>query len=199
MAIIQANVRITGINPLLQNNPQTVDRFNVFSKRMAQINAKKTRRTDEDFRELQDIEVRSKIYFDEELGIYVPSTWLTSAISANSFRVAKVSKADVRGSVFACEDRIKLNYRGQEHIKHPDDIVGNPEFRNKMTLKQGQVRVVKAVPIFHDWSFETKIEFDDSQIDSDAIARVIEHASRYGGYGDFRPTFGRAIAEVSYE
>ena len=56
MAIRSLNVTITGMNPLLQNNPQTVDRFNDYTRAMAKINAKKTRRTDEDYRDLQDIE-----------------------------------------------------------------------------------------------------------------------------------------------
>lgn len=198
MAMQSAVVKITGINPLLQNNPQTVDRFNPYTKRMSQINAKKTRRTDDDYRELQDIEVRAKIYFNEDLGIYVPSSWLSSAIAAASFKVAKISKADVRGSVFMADEKIKLNYENSNLVKKPEDIVRNDLFRINMTLKQGQVRVVKAVPIFHKWSFETSIEFDDKTVDPDSIKRIIEHSAKYGGFGDFRPTFGRAIAEVNH-
>ena len=48
MSIRSATIAIKGISPLLQSNPQTVDRFNGFAKRIAAINAKKTRRTDED-------------------------------------------------------------------------------------------------------------------------------------------------------
>ena len=70
------------------------------------------------------------------------------------------------------------------------------EFRLNMTLKQGQVRVVKAVPIFHKWSFSTRVEFDDKLVDESSLVDIIKHASLYGGFGDFRPTFGRAQAEV---
>ena len=93
MAIRSLNVTITGMNPLLQNNPQTVDRFNDYTRAMAKINAKKTRRTDEDYRDLQDIEVRAKIYWDENLGIYVPGTWVSAAIAAASFKKAKIPHA----------------------------------------------------------------------------------------------------------
>ena len=196
MAIRSLNVTITGMNPLLQNNPQTVDRFNDYTRAMAKINAKKTRRTDEDYRDLQDIEVRAKIYWDESLGIYVPGTWVSAAIAAASFKKAKISKADIRGSVFVEDDKIKLQYENMNLVKKPEDIVGNPEFRLNMTLKQGQVRVVKAVPIFHKWSFSTRVEFDDKLVDESSLVDIIKHASLYGGFGDFRPTFGRAQAEV---
>lgn len=198
MAMRQATIKVTGINPLLQNNPQTVDRFNQYTKSMAQINAKKTRRTDEDYRELQDIEVRAKMYFDENIGVYVPATWISSGIAATSFKVAKISKADIRGALFTTDDKIKLEYRDSRKVKKPADIVGNPNFRICLTLRQGQVRVVKAAPIFHEWSFETMVEYDDKIIDPDSLDRIVEHMAKYGGFGDFRPTFGRAIAEVSH-
>jgi hypothetical protein len=192
-------IAVTGINPLLQNNPQTVDRFNPFTKAMAKINAKKTRRTDEDYRDLQDIEVRAKIFWDDRVGIYVPSSWLMAAIAATSFKKAKVSKADVRGSVFATEDKIPLMFRDKDKVKTPEDIVGNPDFRINLTLKQGQVRVVKAAPIFHEWSFKTAIEFDDNLIDAESLSDIAKHAAMYGGFGDFRPTFGRAQAEITHD
>lgn len=198
MSIRAANVKVIGINPLLLNNPQTVDRFNPYTRAMAQINAKKTRRTDDDYRELKDIEIRAKIYWDDSLGIYVPSTWLSSAIASASFKTIKISKADVRGSVFTTADKLKLTYRNQDKVKAPDDIVKNGEFRKDLTLKQGQVRVVKAVPIFHDWSFETEIEYDDKVIDPSSLEQVIKHAASYGGFGDFRPTYGRAKAVVGH-
>lgn len=50
-----------------------------------------------------------------------------------------------------------------------------------MTLKQGQVRIVKSVPIFHDWSFECGLEYDDTVIDSDSMHNIINHLARYGG------------------
>lgn len=199
MAIRHASVKIIGIAPLLQNNPRSVDRFDVYAKGMAAINAKKTRRTDEDFLELRNIEMRSKIYWSETMGgIFIPTTWLLSAIAATSFKVAKVSKADIRGCVFMDMDKVPLQYRGMDKVREPEDIVRNEVFRHTMTLKQCQARVVKAAPIFHEWSFGVDMEFDDKIMDRDSLERVIHHTAKYGGFGDFRPTFGRAKAEVSF-
>ncbi|MGI9142831.1 MAG: hypothetical protein ACR2IJ_06530 [Fluviibacter sp.] len=197
MAIRTLEVNVSGIKPLLMNNPQTVDRFNPYTREMAKITAKKTRRTDEDYREYSNIEVRAKLYFDPVIKVYIPATWVTAAVAAASFKKAKISKADIRGSVFATEDKVKLYYRDQAKVVTEDDIVGNSDFRLAMTLKQQQVRVVKHTPIFHQWKFSTKLEFDDKLIDPASLIDIIQHASQYGGYGDFRPTFGRAIAEVT--
>lgn len=199
MTIRFMKAHFKGKNPLLQNNPQTVDRFNPYTKAMKRINDKKTRRTDDDFLELKNIEVRAKIYWDDAAGIYVPANWVTAAIAGSSFKTAKISKADIRSAVFAADDKLPLTYRDQSKVKTPDDIVGNDCFRLDMTLKQGMVRVVKSVPIFHDWSFECALEYDDEVVDADSMTTILTRCARYGGFGDFRPTFGRADVEFTHE
>jgi hypothetical protein len=198
MSMRNAKISITGVSPLLMNNPQTVDRFNKFAKRMAAINAKKTRRTDDDYLELRDLEMESKSYFDEDIGVYVPSSWVSEAIATAAFRVAKISRADIRGAMFTTEDKIRLTYRDMDKVKKIEDIVKNQAFRIVLNLPQGQTRLAKAFPIFHQWSFETAVEFDDKIIDPDSLSRIIDHTARYGGFGDFRPKFGRAAAEIKH-
>lgn len=198
MAMRNAEISITGVSPLLMNNPQTVDRFNRFAKRMAVINAKKTKRTDDDYLELRDLEMESKSYFDEKIGVYVPSSWVAEAIATAAFRVAKTSKADIRGALFTTEEKIPLTYRDMDKVKAITDIVKNPAFRIILNLPQGQTRLAKAFPIFHQWSFKTAIEFDDKIVDPDSITRILDYTAKYGGFGDFRPKFGRAAAEIAH-
>lgn len=199
MAIQSVNIKIIGISPLLQNNPQTVDPFNRFAKAKKSITNKRTAKTDDDLIELGNLETESKIYFDDKIGVYVPSTWLTEAIICTGFSVAKIGRAKMRGGLFATEGKIKLAFRGQDKVKGISDVVMNPDFRHRMLLKQGQVRVPKDAPIFHDWSFETVLEFDDTVVDFGSLKNIVCRAAQYGGFGDFRPTFGRATAEVSGE
>lgn len=197
MAMQVAEVTVKGIRPLLQNNPQTVDRFNQFARRMKAINDKKTRRTDDDYLELRDLEVASKVYFDEDVGVYVPSTWLIEGLGGSSHTVAKLAKAKVRGAVFATESKLALSYDHSDKVKAASDVIGNPIFRHTIGLPQGQVRVTKAFPIFHGWQFKATLEFDDSIIDIGMLKRIAEYAGKYVGFGDLRPTFGRAEVEVT--
>ena len=196
MAIQQARIVVTGISPLLQNNPQTVDPFNHYAKAKKSITNKRTAKTDDDLLELGNLETESKLYFDDEIGVYIPATWITEAIICTGFSVAKIGRAKMRGGLFATEPKIKLKYRGMNKVKTITDVVMNSEFRHRMLLKQGQVRVPKDAPIFHDWSFETVVEFDDTVVDMGSLRRIVERSAKYGGFGDFRPTFGRATAEV---
>lgn len=198
MSIRTANVFVKGMTPLLTANPQMVNRFNPYARRAAEINAKKTRRTDDDYMELRDVEIEAKTYYDDDLGVYVPSSWLLEAVACNGFKVAKLSRDTIRGALFATEEKLKLNHRHADKVRGLKDVVGNSVFHQIMGIPQGKVRVMKAWPIFHDWSFSAVLEFDDKEIDPGSLTRIVEYAGKYGGFGDFRPKFGRAIIEVSH-
>ena len=195
MAIQQARITITGMDYLLQNNPQTVDPFNKYTKLKKPLMAKKNK-TEEDLIELGNIETESKIYFDEELGVYVPTRWVTEQLCLSAFGIVKISKDKMRGGVFATADKCKLHYDGINVVKTIGDVVNNPKFRHRKILPQQAIRVAKDFPIFKNWSFSTVIEFDDSVIDFNGLKAIITRTAKYTGFGDFRPTFGRATAEV---
>ncbi|NLH94313.1 MAG: hypothetical protein GX466_08905 [Candidatus Cloacimonetes bacterium] len=196
MSIQQALVAITGIGSLLQNNPQTVDPFNHFSRLKKPLTSK-MKKTDEDLIELGNIDTESKLYFDPEIGVYVPTRWLTEQVVTSAFGTIKVGKAKMRGGVFATEDKAKLIYAGIGKVKAIADVINNPDFRHRMILPQKDIRIAKDFPIFRDWSFSTVLEFDDTVVDLAGLTAIIKRSAMYVGFGDFRPTFGRATAEVT--
>lgn len=187
-------VKFTGINPLLINNPQQVDPFNRFAKASKLITDKK-KKTDEDIMSLRATAIESKLYFDEHLKLWVPSSWVMALIAGVSFKKAKIAKKDIRSCVFMTENKLKLTYEHMKKVKTINDVVKNEDFHVLLNLKQGQTRVCKAAPIFNDWSFETCIEFDDTIINESDIKMLLEYGAKYGGFGDFRPTYGRASVE----
>ncbi len=194
MTIKTASVVMTGINPLLMNNPQCVDPLNVYSKEIKKITKKKVK-TEDDLKVLADLEMRAKVYWVDDK-ICIPSTWLTAAIHAKSHKLEKISKADSRSGLFTTEDYIPLKFDGSDIVEGVEDVTMVEEYRHRMILKQGQVRICKTAPIFHNWSFETFLDYDDSVYDFDVLERIIQSAAAYGGFGDFRPTFGRAKVVV---
>lgn len=200
MAIQSITAHIKGIDSLLQSNPQVVDPFNPFSVQLSEaVKIQKKSPTPENIQRVRELEIASKIFFDEELGIYVPGTWVTEAIVTNAFAIAKIAKKKARSAVFTTNSRLQLKYAGSEAVKTPQDIIGNTRFHHIRVLPQGQVRVCKAIPIFCNWSFDCELEFDDAVISAREIRNVLTYAGKYGGFGDFRPTHGRATVEFSDE
>jgi hypothetical protein len=195
MSIKTMKITFKGIDGLLLNNPQTTDPLNKFAKEMKKLTSKR-KKQDEDILEMRRIEMRAKLYWDDEVGVFVPSSWVMAMLCANSWTRAKIKKADIRAAVFASEWKLPLSYKGKRGVKSPIDIVDNEDFQCIKSLKQGQVRVVKATPIFTDWSFTSTIEYDESMVSTDELVGLIEYGSKFGGFGDFRPTYGRAVPEI---
>jgi len=197
MAIQHLNAKFAGTRPLLINNPQMADPLNEYKKAHAALTKKGVRRTEEDYAEIGRIEIKAKLYFDDTHGVYIPERWVTAALCQVSFTTIKVAKAKIRSSVFLAQDKVPLNYRNKDRVKTVADIVGNPEFQHKMLLPQNGVRVPKHCPIFHDWSFAFDLDYDDTVVDFDDVKVLLHQAANYGGFGDFRPTFGRCTVEVT--
>ncbi len=196
MAIKTISVKFTGISPLLQNNPQTVDVFNYYSKKKKPLVKKGAKRTDEDTMAMRIIDVESKIFLDEDTGVYIPDGWMTAFLASNT-KPRSFTLKDVRGGIFTTHHKAKLSFDGMNLVKTKEDISGNDKFIYLRTVKQGQIRLVKPFPIFHEWSFEYELEYEDTMFDIDELTAHIKHNAKYGGFGDFRPSFGRCIAEVT--
>ena len=184
---------ITGTMPLLMNNPQVVDPFNEFKREMSLITNKK-KKTDDDLLLLRKLEIDSKIYWKKELGICVPASWVIASVAAVAFKRSKVSKAVIRSCLTADTDYFKLNYDGMNKVKRPDDVGLNKEFIQIMILKQKDVKICKAVPIFHGWSFTANLKLDEGVINKKELEELLGYSAEYVGFGDFRPTFGKAEA-----
>jgi hypothetical protein len=197
MAIQTLKVEYTGISPLLQNNPQTVDVFNAYSIKKKPLTAKRTK-TEDDVLSLRIIETESKVFWDEtNKEVYIPTRWVMASLAKHSFKQAKISKDAIRGSVFTTTDKAKLIYEGMEKVKKINDISNNNKFVTLLILPQQQVRLAKSFPIFHNWSFSMEIEYEDTVIDFIDLKRILEYGAKFGGFGDFRPSYGRATAEVT--
>ena len=189
----EIKLTITGTLPLLMNNPQVVDPFNKFKKEMVLITNKK-KKTDDDLLHLRKLEIASKIYWEEGKGVCVPASWLIASVAAVAFKRSKISKATIRSCLTASEDYFKLSYSGSEKVKKADDIVLNEEFTKIMILKQKDVKICKAVPCFHNWSFNAVLTLDEDTINRKELQDLLDYSSKYVGFGDFRPTFGKAEA-----
>lgn len=194
--IEEIKLSYTGITSLLMNNPQMVDPLNEYTKRLAVVN-KKRNKTEEDHLHRYDLEIAAKIYWKDDLGVCIPTSWVIASICKSAFKVGKISKADIRSIFFPHDEFVKLKYKGERSVKCREDIIKSDSNRWLFPTKQGQVKVMKAFPIFEGWSFEVDAEFDNELADKDTIKRIAEHGAKYTGFGDFRPTFGRAAVEVS--
>jgi len=186
--------KVVGNNELRVNNPQSADPLNKYAKKFKELNANR-RKTDSDIENMRNMEIEAKLYFNDELGIYVPTTWVMASLAAESFKQCKISKANARGAIFFNNTKIKLYYEKIKTVKKIEDIVLDPFFRTTELLKQGQVKIAKGIPTFTNWYFHVELEFDEEVITSNQIELILNQAVARNGFGDFRPTYGRGTVE----
>jgi len=186
--------KVVGHNEIRINNPQSADPLNKYAKEMKGFTAIR-KKTDSDIEAMRNLEVESKLYFNEEIGVWIPSTWIMASIAGESFKQCKISKKNTRGAVFLNDFKVKLTYNGMKKVKTISDLVLNPDFRTTELLKQGMVKIAKSTPTFDGWSFEINFDFDEEVFTDSEIKKILKVAVERNGFGDFRPTYGRGSIE----
>jgi len=188
--------KVVGNNEIRINNPQAADPLNRYYKAMKEINSiHHSKKTDADRQKLENISIESALYFNSELGVYVPTTWIMSAIGAVSYSLCNIGKKVIREGVYMNQDKLKLNYSGMQSVKTIEDVVLNPEFRAVEFHKIGTAKVAKGTPKFENWSFNIDLEFDEEVVTESQLRAIVKMMVERKGFGDFRPTYGRGCIE----
>lgn len=186
-------ISITGTQPLLMHNAQLSDPLNQYTRRLAEVTSKKTK-TLEDHAEMARREWSGGLYYDPEIGPYIPGQNIERAL-LDSARMNRLGKSIERG-VFITDyagDMFPLNYAGSRDVTK---MLEDANFRHMASVKIGMKRVMRCRPIFRDWSIQASGYFDESQLDLDELSAIAVNAGRLIGLGDWRPRFGRFTAVI---
>lgn len=182
----------TGTRPLMMHNVRMASPLNAYSKRLKALNSKRVK-TDEDRLEIARVEWEGSLYFDAELGPYLPGLNLFASLIEGA-RLLKAGKKVERG-VSVTDLYMPALYRG------PRDIEGlwgggESEFVDVRTVVVQRAKVDRCRPIFRDWSFEAEILLDPSVIELDEFVTVCQNAGQFAGIGEYRRMYGRYDVEV---
>lgn len=203
MAICKAAVTLHGINEILLHNGQTADPRNKFAKDLKAVSGKR-KKTDADHDQMAKIEWTAGLYIGTINGrttTTVPAHVLESVMIAG----AKKSKRgpSCKSGVFIDQDA-DLDFRGK-----PSGDMTSQEFEDALHklykdgfhhlttgVKVGTSRVMRTRPKFSNWSARFDLEYDDEVLTLGDLKDIAADAGRLVGVGDWRPKFGRFLAEV---
>lgn len=141
-------------------------------------------------------EWKKSIYFNKNVGVYLPGLCIEGAIinASSQFKIGsgkKTAKDFVKSGVF-CENEFLPFYVDGKTIKTLDDplikidfrMVKNPSSKGSLN---GRYRAK-----FNNWESEFKLNvLSTDYITSDLLKQILEYAGKYIGVGDYRPRFGR--------
>lgn len=191
-------INLTGTTPLLMHNAQLSDDFNPIVREMKRINAKKTKKTDEDKIEVARLEFTGGLYFDDALGPVMPAKNLNATI-LNAAKITRDRPTVVRAGVIFDQLVYRLDYEG------PRDIAGlwggsASPFVSRESIAVQSSRVMRTRPVFNEWGVEFMVEFDTSELNPDSFADFVVKAGKSVGLGDWRPEkngqYGRFSADI---
>jgi hypothetical protein len=192
-------VTLTGNTPLLMHNAALSDDFNPTVREMKRINAKRTKKTDEDKIEVARLEFIGGMYYDNELGPVIPSKMLNATI-LNSAKITRERPTVVRAGLVFDGLQYKLEYDGPRDL---DSLWGDgtSKFVSRESIAVQASRVMRTRPIFCDWGVSFNVEFDTAELDPDRFAEFVIKAGKMVGVGDWRPQkngpYGKFSAEIT--
>lgn len=184
-------LRIEGTEPLLMHNAQLSDPLNPFTKALAEVTSKRSK-TDDDHAEAARREWLGGLYYDPEVGPYMPGANIERAL-LDAARMNRLGKSIERG-VFVTTNTNPLEYPGS---RDPQVMVNDENFRHMASVKIGMKRVMRCRPVFRTWALTAEGYMDESQLDLAELRQIANNAGRLVGLGDWRPRFGRFTATVT--
>jgi hypothetical protein len=189
----QVKLSLTGVAPLLQHNPRLADPMDPITRQMKAITSKR-KKTDEDLEALENLEFEGGLYMDPDprIGPFIPATWVKSCL----IRAGVITKdgQNIQRSVHPTDIVLPLGYRGPRDLA---GLKGDPQFRDRQSVRVGMKRVFRVRPKFTEWTLDAVLVLDESVLNFDRFAEIASTAGQMIGLGDYRPLYGRFDAEVN--
>lgn len=186
----EAVLTLEGTSALLMNSGE-VDRDSDVFRDFTLLSQKRGKNLDDEAR-LREMEWALRIYFDDEIGVYIPGKNVKETIRSAATKWKK--GADIQRSLVVVDYRIPLLYEGPKTQQE----LWDQGFRYSAMVANagiGRGRVVRTRPMFPVWSLVTVIAWDPEDLDFDIVQRSVKRAEKYG-LGDYRPEFGSFTAEL---
>lgn len=179
--------RITGTASLLMHSAKGVNPTHPLVKEKSKYTSKR-KKTEDDQAIINRIDWLLGLYHDEKIGYYIPSEVIDSCLwnGAKKYKLGKL----YRESALILEDA-KLKFDHMEVT--PEQLYDMPQYVDVRSVVIGRQRITRYRPIFHQWSFDFSINYEESIIDEDELLKIIETAGKFIGLCDYRPRFGRFI------
>nr|DAF41316.1 MAG TPA: hypothetical protein [Caudoviricetes sp.] len=181
--------KIEGNCPLLMHDDKSANPFCEFSKQLKAISSKR-KKTEDDLLEMARIEWTASLYHTEQAGYFIKA----ECFEATFLAAAKSKKL---GTAFKQVVRIPDN--PVFHFKHeklsPSELFEMDCYKDFRTVKVQQSKILRCRPVFNNWYCKIELWYDETRIDEDELLHIVEYAGKFIGVCNYRPKFGRFVAE----
>ena len=187
---MQIVIKFTGSAPLVLHSDRTANPIDPAAKAIKKLSSKRVK-TDADHEEIARIEHAAGIYFDPDIGPYVPGANFFRCLT-DAARITKAGKKIERGLLIVSNVN-PLAYPGPRTL---DGLWEDESYRLVAAVKIGKAKTMRCRPIFREWRTECQAMLDRSILGLDELGAIVEQAGSMVGLGDWRPLYGRFTGEV---
>lgn len=189
-------INLVGTQPLLMHNIRLADDQDPYTRAIKELTAKRTRKTEEDKQEIDRLSFAGGLYWDEEIGPYLPAENIFRCLM-EAGALTRSGKKIERGVVFLAS-RAVLEYQGPRDIESlwGEDPAKSRYVDRRMVAVQRQ-RIPRVRPIFPQWSAVLPVEIDPSVIDPEEFEQIVAKAGKMIGLGDYRRFYGKFDGTVT--
>ncbi len=169
-------------NPLVVHNPRLAVPTDEYSQRLGRMTAKRGKTLDDHYA-IARVEWEGGLYFDADLGPYVPATWVMSSLW-QSAKLTKNGEGLRRALAISAPDgssRVAIQYDGSRNL---DELYAEERFRLTQSIPQGRVRVTRTRPRFLPWTLEALAVLDESLMDQSVLEEIAVRAGKSIGIGE---------------
>jgi hypothetical protein len=181
----QIKFTLTGIAPLIMNSDRMANPLDADGKYLKSLTAKR-KKTDADHLEIFKANWMGCIYYDDELGPYVPG----EAVQACLVEGGKESKlgSTLKKGAIVLEEKCPVKYRGP---KDKEDLFEHGAFTDIRNVVVNRARTPRCRPIFPEWEINCTVAYNERVLNAEAVIHSMEDAGEMRGLLDYRPRYGR--------
>ena len=183
--------KMTGVCPLMLNNPQTVNPMNEYAKELKALTSKRSK-TDDDQNEIFHLKFLASCYLNQKMQYIIPANMIAKSFEAG----AKENKlgAKFQRSVFVFSDAL---LKFDENGCTPEELWENfaDKYVDIRPVGIQKSKIVTARMIIPEWSLEGELFFDESQLNKSEVWLAMTNAGLRYGIGTYRQCYGRYRVE----
>lgn len=181
---------------LLMHSSVMADPLDPKAKALKRL-TKKLNKTDEDHREMQQVEMSGGMYHDPDIGPYIPSDNIWRCLYDAGKRRKLGVKIKEGLLIDAGDDGRGVNPLSYTGPRDKPSLIADANFRFTVSCKIGVQRVMRTRPLFRNWRVDAEGVLDPNVLDLAELEQVAEMAGLYVGLGDWRPRYGRFVSTVT--
>lgn len=180
-----------GLSPMIMHSCQCVNPLHPISLEMKKITSKR-KKTEEDIIKLSDLEWEAGLYWNKDVGVYVPAENIEATIRETA-KSKKLGKHFQKG--FMVQDMMIPLDIGEDLTK--EEMCADVRFRDVRPMKVQQARVLRTRPRFNMWNITFTAAYDENILNFNDVVNAIEYGGQYVGLCDSRPKYGKFSAKIT--